>query len=51
MPVRVLAIENLKAIVGDDLGYRADQENANSRRADIKKWDARLRRGDIRYKS
>lgn len=50
MPVRVLAIENLKAIVGDDLGYRADQENANSRRADIKKWDARLRKGDIRYK-
>ncbi|SMP46151.1 hypothetical protein SAMN06265222_10274 [Neorhodopirellula lusitana] len=49
MPVRVLAIENLKAIVGSDLGYRADQENANTRRADIKKWEARLRRGDIRY--
>lgn len=49
MPVRVLAIENLKAIVGDDLGYRADQENANTRRADIKKWEARLRKGDIRY--
>ena len=49
MPVRVLAIENLKAIVGDDLGYRADQENANTRRADIKKWEARLRKDDIRY--
>lgn len=49
MPVRVLAIENLKAIVGDNLGYRADQENANTRRADIKKWEARLRKDDIRY--
>ncbi|MFG0253834.1 MAG: hypothetical protein ACF787_01850 [Rhodopirellula sp. JB053] len=49
MAVRVLAIENLRLIVGDTLGYRADQENANSRRGDIKKWETRLRRGDIRY--
>jgi hypothetical protein len=50
MAVRVLAIENLRMIVGDTLAYRADQENANSRRNDIKKWDTRFRRGDIRYK-
>ena len=50
MPVRVLAIENLHDIIGDNLGYRADQENANTRRSDIKKWEARLRRGDIRLK-
>ncbi len=49
MAVRVLTIENLRMIVGDTLGYRADQENANSRRSDIKKWETRLRRGDIRY--
>lgn len=49
MAVRVLAIENLREIVGDTLAYRADQENANTRKSDIKKWDTRLRRGDIRY--
>ncbi len=50
MAVRVLTIENLREIVGDTLGYRADQENANARKSDIKKWETRLRRGDIRYK-
>ena len=49
MAVRVLAIENLRMIVGDSLGYRADQENANARKNDIKKWETRIRRGDIRY--
>lgn len=49
MAVRVLAIENLREIVGDTLAYRADQENANTRKSDIKKWETRLRRGDIRY--
>lgn len=49
MAVRVLAIENLREIVGETLGYRADQENANARKSDIKKWETRLRRGDIRY--
>ncbi|MEP3932947.1 hypothetical protein, partial [Rhodopirellula bahusiensis] len=49
MSVRVLAIENLRDIVGDTLGYRPDQENVARRTSDIKKWQARLRRGDIRY--
>ncbi|WDQ16581.1 hypothetical protein [Rhodopirellula sp. P2] len=49
MSVRVLAIENLRDIVGDTLGYRPDQENVSRRNSDIKKWQARLRRGDIRY--
>ncbi|TWT67227.1 prolipoprotein diacylglyceryl transferase [Allorhodopirellula solitaria] len=49
MAVRVLTIENLREIVGDTLAYRADQENANARKSDIKKWETRLRRGDIRY--
>ncbi|MFG0267913.1 MAG: hypothetical protein ACF8AM_22580, partial [Rhodopirellula sp. JB055] len=49
MSVRVLAIENLRDIVGDTLGYRPDQENMARRNSDIKKWQARLRRGDIRY--
>ncbi|MCC9655817.1 hypothetical protein [Rhodopirellula halodulae] len=49
MSVRVLAIENLRDIVGDTLGYRPDQENVARRNSDIKKWQSRLRRGDIRY--
>ncbi|GAB5516352.1 hypothetical protein [Rhodopirellula baltica] len=49
MSVRVLAIENLRDIVGETLGYRPDQENVARRNSDIKKWQARLRRGDIRY--
>ncbi|MEM6776486.1 MAG: hypothetical protein AAF670_02445 [Planctomycetota bacterium] len=49
MPVRVLAIENLRSIVGDTLGFRPDQENAIRRAPEIRKWEARMRKGDIRY--
>jgi hypothetical protein len=49
MAVRVLAFENLRAITGLDLNYRPDYETSARRRDAIKKWEARLRRGDIRW--
>jgi hypothetical protein len=51
MAVRVLAFENLRAITGLDLNYRADYETSARRRDAIKKWEARQRKGDIRYPS
>ena len=48
MAVRVLAIENLKQISGDSRGYRAEQENATRRAAEIRPWESLLRRGEIR---
>ncbi len=49
MAVRVLALENLREITGTSLNYRADQENAIRRATDVKKWEARARKGDIRW--
>jgi hypothetical protein len=49
MAVRVLAIENLRAIMDTTLYFRAEQENAVRREAGIKKWLARQRKGDIRW--
>jgi len=49
MAVRVLAIENLRAITGISLNYRAEQENALRRAPEIKKWGVRLRKEDIRW--
>ncbi len=49
MAVRVLALENLREITGTTLNYRADQENAIRRATDVKKWEARARKGDIRW--
>lgn len=48
MPVRVLAIENLRDITGTTLYYRAEEDNPNRRVSVIKKWSARQRKGDIR---
>ena len=49
MPVRVLAIENLRAITGTSLYFRAEQENAIRRESGTKAWRARQRNGTIRY--
>ncbi len=49
MVVRVLAAENLRAITGTTLGYRPENETAPRRSPDIKKWETRLRKGDIRW--
>ncbi len=49
MAVRVLALENLHRITGTTLYYRAEQENAVRRAPVIKKWEVRLRKGDIRW--
>lgn len=49
MAVRVLALENLRKITGTTLYFRAEQANAVRRGPMIKKWVARLRRGDIRW--
>ena len=49
MSVRVLAIENLHRVTGTTLYYRAEQEHESRRAAVIKKWVARLRKGDIRW--
>lgn len=50
MAVRVLALENLEAITGTTLYFRPEQENAVRREPGIKKWIARQRKGDIRWK-
>ncbi len=49
MAVRVLALQNLRQITGTTLNFRADQDNAIRRSADVKKWEARARKGDIRW--
>ncbi|WP_442506250.1 hypothetical protein SH528x_005083 [Novipirellula sp. SH528] len=49
MSVRALAIENLRKITGVTLSYRAEQDNAARRGQTIKKWEARLRKQDIRW--
>ena len=49
MAVRVFALEDLSRITGTTLYFRPDQENAVRRAPVIKKWEARLRRGDIRW--
>ncbi|MCG8648223.1 MAG: hypothetical protein MI861_00230 [Pirellulales bacterium] len=49
MAVRVLALENLHRITGTTLYFRAEQDNAIRRAAGIKKWEARQRKGDIRW--
>lgn len=49
MAVRVLALENLKAITGSTSNFRPDQENAIRRNPGIKTWIARQRKGDIRW--
>lgn len=49
MAVRVFALENLDRITGTTLYFRADQDNAVRRAPIIKKWEARQRKGDIRW--
>lgn len=50
MAVRVLAIENLEQITATTLYFRPDEENAVRRGPMIKKWETRLRKGDIRWR-
>lgn len=49
MAIRVLAIENLRRITGTTLYYKAWEASASRRDSDVKKWQVRLRRGDIRW--
>jgi hypothetical protein len=49
MAVRVLAIENLRAITGTTLYYRAEENNATRRSQATKKWRTRQDKGDIRW--
>ncbi|MEM9828387.1 MAG: hypothetical protein AAF958_17490 [Planctomycetota bacterium] len=49
MSVRALAIDQLEAITGVTLGYRGDMEPKARREPYVKKWRARLRKGDIRW--
>ncbi len=49
MAVRVLALENLHRITGTTLYFRAEQDNAVRRAPGIKKWNVRLKKGDIRW--
>ncbi|MFG0262201.1 MAG: hypothetical protein ACF788_07410, partial [Novipirellula sp. JB048] len=49
MSVRVLALENLRKITGVTLSFRPEQDNAARRGQAIKKWEARQRKGDIRW--
>jgi hypothetical protein len=46
--VRVLALENLRRITGTTLYFRAEENNPARRKDGIKKWQARLRKNDIR---
>ncbi|TWT84816.1 hypothetical protein CA13_62970 [Planctomycetes bacterium CA13] len=49
MAVRSLALENLRKITGGaTLGYRPEQDSSARRSQAIKKWEVRLRKGDIR---
>ncbi len=49
MAVRVLALENLRQIMGTTLYFRAEEDNAVRRAPGIKKWIARQEKGDIRW--
>ncbi len=49
MSVRALALENLHKITGVTLSFRPEQDNAARRGQAIKKWEARQRKGDIRW--
>jgi hypothetical protein len=51
MPVRVLARENLRAITGISLAFKPEEVNPFRRAPDIKKWRARLGKGDIRWQA
>jgi hypothetical protein len=51
MALRVLAIENLRQITGTSLFFKAEQENQSRRSSEVKKWETRLRRGDIRWET
>lgn len=51
MAIRVLALESLRRMTGTTLFFKAEQENTSRRRPEIKKWETRLRRGDIRWQS
>ncbi|MFK8111826.1 MAG: hypothetical protein AB8B91_06475 [Rubripirellula sp.] len=50
MPARILALENLREITGTTLYFRPEQQNAIRRSKDLKKWETRQRKGDIRWK-
>lgn len=49
MTIRVLAAENLRHITGNTLLYKPEVETPSRRASDIKKWETRLRRGEIRW--
>lgn len=49
MTIRVLAAENLRHITGTTLLYKPEVEMPSRRASDIKKWETRLRRGEIRW--
>jgi hypothetical protein len=49
MTVRVLASENLRQITGNSLNFRPETETATRRAADVKKWEVKLRKGEVRW--
>ncbi|WP_413431186.1 hypothetical protein [Crateriforma spongiae] len=49
MSVRVLAVENLRQITGTTAYFNAAETNQSKRQNDLKKWQIRVRKGDIRY--
>ncbi|QEG38738.1 hypothetical protein [Roseimaritima ulvae] len=49
--LRVLAIEALRRVTGTSLFFKPEQESASRRKSDIKKWETKLRRGDIRWQT
>ncbi|MEM6473668.1 MAG: hypothetical protein AAF802_29185, partial [Planctomycetota bacterium] len=49
MPVRVLAIEHLRDIVGTTAAFRPEEEVVARRETAIKTWKVRLRKASIRY--
>jgi hypothetical protein len=49
MTIRVLASENLRQITGNLLNFRPETETPARRAADIKKWEVKLRKGEIRW--
>lgn len=49
LTVRVLASENLRRITGNLMNYRPDLDSAVRRSSDIRRWEGRLGRGEIRW--
>lgn len=49
LTVRVLASENLRRITGNLMNYRPDLDSAVRRSTDIRRWEGRLGRGEIRW--